>query len=142
MICFDASVAWKWFFEERHSPLASELLHVALSRNESIIAPPLLPSELTNIARQHVRRGRIELADAAAAINRFFALPIDLQSPRPLYERALALAVAVGLPATYDAQYVALSELAGASLWTADERLFNATAPRMPFVHLLQDYPS
>ena len=54
--------------------------------------------------------------------------------------RALLVAVQFGLRATYDAQYVALSDVLGLTLWTADERLFNAVAADKPFVHLLREY--
>jgi predicted nucleic acid-binding protein len=72
---------------------------------------------------------------------RFFAVPIELQTPERLYERALALAIELGLPATYDAQYLVVSQSLGATFWTADERLFNSTAWRLPFVHLIRDFP-
>ena len=47
----------------------------------------------------------------------------------------------LGLPATYDAQYVVLAEEVGASFWTADKRLFNATAGGRPFVRWIGNYP-
>ncbi len=142
MICVDASVAWKWFYPEEHSLLADELLQTVLARSEEFMAPPLLASEITNIARQHVRRGLIQLGEARDILAGFLAMPIALQAPAMLYERSLLLAVERGLPATYDAQYLVLSELLGATFWTADERLFNATSSRMPFVHWIGNYPN
>lgn len=140
MICVDASVAFKWLFPEEHDLQARSLLHATVERGEPIVAPPVLPSEITNALRQKVRRGQLLFQDARAALFWFLALPVELHAPPTLYERALVVAVERGLPATYDAQYVVLSELLGATFWTADERLFNATASRMPFVHLLRDF--
>lgn len=140
MICVDASVAWKWFYPEEHSHLADELLQTVLASSEEFIAPPLLPSEITNIARQHVRRGLIQLDEAREILAGFLAMPIALQAPATLYTRSLLLAVERGLPATYDAQYLVLSQLLGATFWTADARLVRATSARMPFVRWIGDY--
>jgi predicted nucleic acid-binding protein len=140
VICVDASVAIKWVFAEPYSSQARRLLSTAAQTGERLIAPPLLPSEVTNAIRQHLRRGFVGIAEAPALLGSFLTVPIALLAPVNLYQRALAIAVELNLPATYDAQYVALSELLGAAFWTADERLFNATTSRMPFVNLIRDY--
>ena len=44
-----------------------------------------------------------------------------------LSTRALELALRSKRPASYDAHYLALAEYLGCELWTADERLWNAT---------------
>ncbi len=140
MICVDASVAAKWVFVEEHSPEARALLRTALQSMEPIIAPPLLPSEVANIIRQRQRRGQLELDDARAILASFLALPIALLSPETLYDRALILAHEYDLPAVYDAQYIALAELLGAALWTADRRLARSLGGGLPFVHVLANW--
>lgn len=142
MICADSSVAAKWFFAEEHSALASALLRTALGAAEPIIAPPLLPSEVANVIRQRMRQGTLDRAQARAVLARFLAIPIALQAPAALYDRALVLADEHGLPAVYDAHYVALAELLGATLWTADQRLLRALSGRLPFVRWIADYGS
>lgn len=107
---------------------------------EPIIAPPLLPSEVANIIRQRQRRGQLELDDARAILASFLALPIALLSPETLYDRALILAHEYDLPAVYDAQYIALAELLGAALWTADRRLARSLGGGLPFVHVLANW--
>lgn len=52
MICVDASVAGKWILEEEQSDRAKALYRSALLAREPIVAPPLLPTEVTNILRQ------------------------------------------------------------------------------------------
>jgi predicted nucleic acid-binding protein len=47
VIGVDASVAAKWIFTEEHSDQARALLRTALSVPELIVAPPLLPIEVT-----------------------------------------------------------------------------------------------
>lgn len=140
MICVDASVAAKWSFVEEYSGEARALLRLALEQQEPIIAPPLLPSEVANIIRQRLRQGQVRLDEARALLMQLLALPVALQVPESLYDRSLVLADQHNLPAVYDAQYVALAELLGATLWTADQRLLRALGGRLPFVRWIGDY--
>jgi predicted nucleic acid-binding protein len=140
VICTDASVAAKWAFVEEHSSQARALLRAALERPEPIVAPLLLPSEVANVVRQRLRQGDVNLAEARALLTQFLALPISLQAPDGLFDRALVLADRYGLPAIYDSQYVALAELLGATLWTADQRLLRGLSGALPFVRWIGDY--
>lgn len=140
MICADASVAAKWSFVEEYSGEARALLRDALAQQEPIVAPPLLPSEVANIIRQRMRQGQVQLDEARALLAQFLALPISLQTPQTLYDQSLVLADQHNLPAVYDAHYVALAELLGATLWTADQRLLRALGGRLPFVRWIGDY--
>jgi predicted nucleic acid-binding protein len=140
MICADASVAAKWLFAEEHAAQASALLRDALGVAEPLVAPPLLPSEVANVIRQRLRQGQVRLDEARALLAQFLTLPIRLQAPETLYDRSLVLADQHNLPAIYDAYYVALAELLGATLWTADRRLLRALGGRLPFVRWIGDY--
>jgi predicted nucleic acid-binding protein len=140
MICADSSVAAKWSFVEEHSFQARALLRDALAQQDPFVAPPLLPSEVADVIRQRLRQGQVQLDEARALLAQFLALPISLQAPEALYERALVLADEHNLPAVYDAHYVALAELLGATLWTADRRLLRALGGRLPFVRWIAEY--
>ena|GEM_PF-3721782 len=59
MICVDASVAAKWLFPEEYSAQALSLVNHAAAAKERIIAPALLPIEITNIIRQRMRQGTL-----------------------------------------------------------------------------------
>lgn len=142
MICVDASVAAKWSLVEEHSGQARDLLRDALTQQEPIIAPPLLPSEVANVIRQRLRQGQVHLDEARALLALFLALPIRLQAPATLYDRALVLANEHNLPTVYDAQYIALAELLGVTLWTADQRLLRALGGKLPFVRWIAEYGS
>jgi predicted nucleic acid-binding protein len=82
----------------------------------------------------------VRLDEARALLAQFLALPIRLQAPETRYDRALVLADEHKLPAVYDAHYVALAELLGATLWTADQRLLRALGGRLPFVRWIGAY--
>ncbi|MBM2811438.1 MAG: hypothetical protein HW416_2197 [Chloroflexi bacterium] len=142
MICVDACLAAKWILEEEFSDQAQALLVSAIREGSRVVAPPLLPIEVTNILRQRMRRDRppLALADATELLERFLDLPVDIVAPDGLYESALALADAYQLPAAYDAHYVVLAQMLGCSLWTADQRLINALGARLPSVKSIRDY--
>lgn len=140
MICVDSSVAAKWFFEEEHSGNAAALRDDALAASAPMIAPHMLPSEVTNIVRQNVRQGKLDHEGAQAILAQFLALPIDLVSSPPLYHRALAIANGYNLSAVYDAHYIALAEMAGATLWTADLRLLRTLGGAFAFIRPIAEY--
>jgi predicted nucleic acid-binding protein len=140
VICVDASVAVKWLFPEEYSAEALALVNHAAAARERIIAPMLLPIEITNVIWQRVRRRMLTLEQAQEELNRFFSFRVSTTSPRLLHRRALSIANEYDIPSAYDAHYVALAELAGATLWTSDERLLRLLAGHIPFVRSIADY--
>jgi len=143
VICVDASVAVKWILEEERSDLALTLYDAAVQAGQSIVAPPLLPLEVTNIVCQRMRiNPEISLTKATEQLDDFLALPIDYHNPVGLHHQALVLADALGLPATYDAHYLALAEHLGCELWTDDQRLMRRVLSSLPFVRWIGDHPA
>lgn len=55
MICLDSSVAVKLVVNEEQSDQARALYQSALFSRGQIVAPPLLPIEVTNVVRQQMR---------------------------------------------------------------------------------------
>jgi predicted nucleic acid-binding protein len=143
VICVDASVAVKWILDEERSDKAITLYDAVVQAGQSIVAPPLLPLEVTNILRQRMRANPgLSLIDATDQLNDFLALPIEYHNPVGLHYQALVLADALGLPATYDAHYLALAEHLGCELWTDDQRLLRNVACSLPFVRWIGDHPA
>jgi predicted nucleic acid-binding protein len=58
-----------------------------------------------------------------------------------VYQQALAIAAAYGLPAAYDAHYVALAQHLDCDLWTDDQRHLCQLGGALPFVRPLANYP-
>jgi predicted nucleic acid-binding protein len=143
MICVDASVAVKWILEEERSDRADALYDATVDAGEPIIAPPLLPLEVTNILRQRMRaQSGISLVTVTEFLDAFLALPIAFHNPAGLHHQALVLADALGLPATYDAHYLALAERLGCELWTDDQRLIRQVGTSLSFVRWIGDHPA
>jgi predicted nucleic acid-binding protein len=141
VVCPDASLAIKWVVDgEENQEQARALYRDARGVDEAVIAPGLLTMDVSNILRQSVRRSLL-LSDAAVGLlDRFLAFPIEYRNPDWLSRRALALANAYNLPATYDSHYLALAQHYGCEFWTGDRRLVNALGGRLPFVRWLGDY--
>ncbi len=126
MIVADSSVAAKLILiDENGADKALALAQSCAVQGETIVAPPLLLSEVTNVIRQRMRLRGLLLADTRQLLGDFMALPIAVTAPAGLYDQALQVADQYNLPATYDAQYVALAQMLGCDLWTADQRLLN-----------------
>ena len=140
MIVVDASVAAKWILPEEHSGRALALVVDAAEAGQAIVAPPLLQFEVANILRQRMVREGLSLPDADRLMAQFLTFPVASTVPEGLSRRALAIADAHGLPAAYDAHYVALAAFLGCELWTDDQRLLRLVANKLPFVRWIGDY--
>lgn len=138
MICVDASLAVKWVLKEDDSEQAWAVYEDAINAGESIVAPPLLNLEVTNILRQNVRRaGGLSPTEAVTLLDDFLRFSIEIHNPAGLHRQALILANAYGLPAAYDAHYLALAQHLRCNFWTADQRLLNRLGTALPFVKAL-----
>jgi predicted nucleic acid-binding protein len=139
-VVVDASVAVKWVVAEELSDRAHALLEDSLRAQRPVLAPPLLPIEVTNAIYQRQRRNLITQDESRSYVATFLLLPIELIAPPDVFNRALSFARTHNLTQTYDALYAALAEAVQAELWTADERLRNALERAVPWVRWIGDY--
>lgn len=114
----------------RAGDMARSALEVA---PEPLIAPALLDTEVAHALRGRVRGGKLDESLAAAALVDLAELPIERFEAVPLLGRIWELRHNL---TAYDATYVALAEVFGATLITADEKLVKADGPRCPFLHV------
>lgn len=95
----------------------------ASMRGRRALAPEIVDLEVAAAWRRAARAGRLEVRRARQALDDLAALPLDRAPHRPLMGRIWELRHNLS---TYDASYVALAELAGARLLTADAALARA----------------
>jgi predicted nucleic acid-binding protein len=98
----------------------------ALSGAE-LIAPSLVGFETANIIRRQEAAGRISADQAAQAHADLLDFAIEQWAHELLAARAWQLRRNLSI---YDASYVALAELIGATLVTLDQRIGRAPGPR------------
>jgi predicted nucleic acid-binding protein len=100
-------------------------------RSQEAHAPHLLDVEATSAIRRWVRSGCLTVDEGRASLRDLRDLAIARHAHEPLLDRTLDLRDAAS---TYDAVYVALAELLGVPLLTADARLARAPGIRCAVV--------
>jgi predicted nucleic acid-binding protein len=101
--------------------LASEGIEVA-SKHE-LLAPTLLRSQVLSILHEAVQRGELEPDVARERLRLINRMPIRLLGDAVLRRRAWEVADRLGWASTYDAEYVALTELQADAFVTTDRKL-------------------
>lgn len=101
--------------------LASEGIDVP--PEHELLAPTLLRSQTLSALHEAVHRGEIPPAVALELLTRIRAMPIRLLGDAVLRRRAWDIAEQLGWAETYDAEYVALTQLQADALVTLDEEL-------------------
>ena len=91
-----------------------------------ILAPALLRSQLLSRLYQAVSRGEMTRKDAGRRLDYVRGLRIRLLGDRVLQNVAWKVADRLGWPDTFDAEYVALTQLQADALITLDRQLADA----------------
>ena len=126
----DASVACKWFVAEAQSEQAAALL----AGGDVLIAPDLIVPELCNVAWRKQRRGEIGADQSTSMVDSLPALLDELVPSEQLAARAFAIANEL-IHLVWECFYLALAELRGTRLVTADRRLVSRLGAT-PWAHL------
>ena len=126
-IIVDARLAIKWVVKEVHSAEAVALLRSWEQRQVSRVVPSWFACEVANGLSKRVLRSGLLLGRAQTSLAGLLNEVVVRDFEPALSTRALELALRFKRPASYDAHYLALAEDLGCELWTADERLWNAT---------------
>ena len=101
--------------------LASKEIEVR--KEHELLAPTLLRSQTLSALHEAAHKGEIEPDVALDLLNRIWAMPIRLLGDAVLRRKAWALAEQLGWAETYDAEYVALTQLQADALVTLNTEL-------------------
>jgi predicted nucleic acid-binding protein len=107
---------------------ASAVLHLAsegvkVRGSHKLLAPTLLRSQTLSAMHEAVQRGEIPADVARERLTRIGRMPIRLLGDAVLRRRAWELADQLGWDSTYNAEYVALTQLQADALVTLDPKL-------------------
>jgi predicted nucleic acid-binding protein len=110
---------------------ASAVLHLAsagleVADEHELLAPTLLRSQTLSALHEAVQRGEIPAEVARDRLARIGRMPIRLLGDAVLRRRAWELADQLGWASTYDAEYVALTQLQADAFVTLDADLARA----------------
>jgi predicted nucleic acid-binding protein len=104
------------------------VLHLASEESEvpgehELLAPTLLRSQTLSALHEAAHRGEIPPDVALDRLSRIWAMPIRLLGDAVLRRRAWQLAEQLGWAETYDAEYVALTQLQADAFVTLNTEL-------------------
>jgi predicted nucleic acid-binding protein len=85
-----------------------------------LLAPTLLRSQVLSLLHEAVQRGELASDVARERLGRIGRMPIRLLGDAVLRRRAWEVADRLGWASTYNAEYVALTQLQGDALVTMD----------------------
>ncbi|CDK00856.1 putative ribonuclease VapC1 [Microbacterium sp. C448] len=124
MIVVDASVLANALADDSDD---GERARARLLSENRLVAPELIDVEVASVFRRRWLAGDLDEERLALAIEDLAAVGIERMPMRQLMSRVIDLRRNV---TPYDAVYVALAEVLGCSLLTADQRLALAPGPR------------
>jgi predicted nucleic acid-binding protein len=101
--------------------LASEEIEV--SSKHKLLAPTLLRSQTLSLLHEAVQRGELPADGARERLRRVGQMKIRLLGDAVLRRRAWDIAEQLGWASTYDAEYIALTQLQADALITLDAKL-------------------
>jgi predicted nucleic acid-binding protein len=110
--------------------LASE--EVPVPAEHELLAPTLLRSQTLSALHEAVQQGELPADDAHARLARIRRMPIRLLGDAVLRRRAWDLADQLGWASTFDAEYVALTQLQADALVTLDAELARSVEGIVP----------
>jgi predicted nucleic acid-binding protein len=107
---------------------ASAVLHlvseeIKVAATHELLAPTLLRSQTLSLLHEQVQRGEVSPDVARARLARLSRMKIRLLGDAVLRRRAWEVADELGWPTTYDAEYVALTQLQADAFVTMDAKL-------------------
>lgn len=91
-----------------------------------LLAPTLVRSQLLSLYHEAVHRGELEADVARERLGRFNKMRIRLLGDAVLRRRAWELADRLGWAGTYDAEYLALTQLQGDALVTVNDNMIRS----------------
>ncbi|MGH3739834.1 MAG: type II toxin-antitoxin system VapC family toxin [Micromonosporaceae bacterium] len=132
--CLDAGVLVRRF--EPGYPEVRDLWARFRAARATLVAPILLRYEITNAFHRIAKAGEMTKQEARTQLSRALETVIEYHDDSELNLEAADIAVRHGLPATYDAHYLALAQRLGVDLWTTDAKLAKAVGGQLPWVRL------
>lgn len=141
--CLDTSVLVKVLVPEEGSAEATVLLRRIISGGYRLVAPAFAWAEVGTVLRKKTSTGLLSESEAGARWGRFLSLSVDYVDDREIQQAAWEIAARFGLPAVYDAAFLAVAESARhaggvVEFWTADRELVRSLGQELPgYVRLL-----
>ena len=133
----DANIILRAFFPDETQAQAQAVVREHVAGRIHLMAPALLPYELSNAVWQAERRERITRAQGDEILQAMTRLEIEIVAQT--WGVMLPLARQFGCSA-YDAAYLNLAQATNHTFLTGDKRLYNAVHTQLNWVLWIEDY--
>jgi predicted nucleic acid-binding protein len=136
----DSNVALQWSLPEPDSAKATKLRDEYQNGIHELLSPDIFPVEIAHALTRAERQGRIPVSESVTRLVDILINAPQFRPYFPLLTRATEISshMRVGV---YDCLYVALAEIEGCELVTADDKLFKSLGARFPFIRMLSSIP-
>lgn len=101
---------------------------IEVAAEHKLVAPTLVRSQALSALYQAARRGEIAAAEGRERVRRINSLKVRFLGDKTLQSQAWKVADQLGWETTYDAEYVALTQLQADAFVTSDRKLARAVA--------------
>jgi indolepyruvate ferredoxin oxidoreductase alpha subunit len=101
---------------------------IDVASEHQLVAPTLVRSQALSALYEAARRGEISAAEGLERVTRINSLKVRFLGDKVLQRTAWRVADELGWETTYDAEYVALTQLQADALVTSDSDLAQAAA--------------
>jgi predicted nucleic acid-binding protein len=101
---------------------------IDVASEHQLVAPTLVRSQALSALYEAARRGEISAAEGLDRVTRINSLKVRFLGDKVLQRTAWRVADELGWETTYDAEYVALTQLQADALVTSDSDLAQAAA--------------
>jgi len=140
LVCIDANLLILALLPFPLSERADAFLDECRRTHTALVAPALFAFEVTTTLHRLRLLGQITAAAEETAFKHFMAIQVHLSSHPRIFPLARQLALRFHRSRPYEMAYVALAELHGCELWTADRRLVFTVQVELPFVRWIGDF--
>ena len=96
---------------------------IEVAAEHKLVAPTLVRSQALSALYEAARRGELSAADGLGRVKRINSLKVRFLGDKVLQSRAWKVAEELGWETTYDAEYVALTQLQADAFVTSDADL-------------------
>ena len=101
---------------------------IEVAAEHRLVAPTLVRSQALSALYQAARRGEISAAEGRERVRRVNSLKVRFLGDKVLQSQAWKVAEQLGWETTYDAEYVALTQLQADVFITSDQKLARSVA--------------
>jgi predicted nucleic acid-binding protein len=116
------------FVVDRDTLLRIAAGEIEVAAGHQLVAPTLVRSQALSALYEAARRGEISAAEGIDRVTRINSLKVRFLGDKVLQRQAWRVADELGWETTYDAEYVALTQLQADALVTSDGNLVRAVA--------------